>query len=376
MPVSIPNHTQNQLSPQVQNQYYYKPLQQPINNQLNQEDNLNQNLHHQYQNANSNLAYFQEVNFQHNLHTQQHVLENQSQNRNSNLISHHHVPLQNQKMSQDSDTDINQPTSTVNHQDRGNINTACSTNITNSFSNSNNTQTDRDKDANITNKGQVLKRESGRVTSSSNKSIEPNSSSNTPLLQEHQNKNNTNNTNYNENLLLRQSFRQNNSDYNKDHSAVNEQGNVHNLSELHHSNFEVLGEQNGNINDSATTNNGNNGTAGQQKNHQNILIQQQNPPSQRPSQKNNTPIYQKPPTPPTLPCQPSKNFNNTYNSVPNMKKSMLVCCQIISIIICFVSWMAALFSYMMPDWQMAEVAEDKIMIGLWQIHYVMGGSDM
>ena len=53
-----------------------------------------------------------------------------------------------------------------------------------------------------------------------------------------------------------------------------------------------------------------------------------------------------------------------------MKKSMLVCCQIISILICFVSWLAALFSYITSDWQMAEVGPNKITIGLWKIAYI------
>ena len=54
-----------------------------------------------------------------------------------------------------------------------------------------------------------------------------------------------------------------------------------------------------------------------------------------------------------------------------MKKSWLICCQIAGVIICFISWMAAMFSYVTSDWKNARIDENsKITIGLWQVSYV------
>jgi len=61
-------------------------------------------------------------------------------------------------------------------------------------------------------------------------------------------------------------------------------------------------------------------------------------------------------------------FQNTYKSIPAMKKAWLVCCQIISLIICFLATTASLFSFVLSSWEIATLEDGRqIQIGLWSV---------
>ena len=72
-----------------------------------------------------------------------------------------------------------------------------------------------------------------------------------------------------------------------------------------------------------------------------------------------------------------KTFTNTYNSVPKMKKGMLICCQVIAVVLIMVSWIAGIFSFTTNDWMMSswigeEENKEQITVGMWKIAYVNG----